>query len=104
MMSQVAAERRLLYSLKTKKDRRQLTVKVGLPRPVDKEAISFRADDDAAVCTIELEGMDEQSIDVYGADLLHALSLATDVDPYLKGLSRKYDFYWPTGEPYFDDT
>ncbi|MDA0653618.1 MAG: hypothetical protein O3C49_10130 [Proteobacteria bacterium] len=102
-MTQVIAERRLLYSLKSESDRRELTIKIGLPRLVDKEAVDFRADDEAAVCTVELDGLDERNIEVYGADSLHALVLAVDIDPCLRGMTKKYDFYWPSGEPYFGD-
>jgi len=103
-MTQVIAERRLLYSKKSEQDRRELTIKIGLPQLVDKEAVSFKADDDAAVCTVEFDGLDVRAVDVYGADLLHALTLAVDVDPILRGMSKKYEFYWLTGEPYFDES
>jgi hypothetical protein len=37
------------------------------------------------------------------ADSLQALPLAADVEPVLKRLSSRYDFYFPTGEGYFDE-
>jgi len=33
-----------------------------------------------------------------------ALQLATDVEPILKRLSKKYDFYFLDGEPYFEES
>ena len=102
-MTQVIAERKLLYSLKSGHDRRELTIRVGLPQRIEKETVSFRADDDAAVCTVEFDGLNESDIDVYGSDSLHALALAVDIDPCLRSMSKKYDFYWPSGEPYFDN-
>ena len=103
-MKQSIAERRLLYSLKSEHDRKELTIRIGAPYPVDEETAGFRVDHGAAVCTVEFHGLDESNIDVHGIDLLHALALAVDVDPYLKHMKKKYDFYWPTGEPYFDET
>jgi len=40
---------------------------------------------------------------VYGADTLQALQLASDVEPILKRLSKKYDIYYPIGEDYFEE-
>ncbi|HEY1312731.1 MAG TPA: hypothetical protein VGE92_02590 [Steroidobacteraceae bacterium] len=36
-------------------------------------------------------------------DSLQALQLATDLESVLKRLSNKWDFYYPTGEGYFDE-
>jgi len=102
-MEKFIAQRNLLYSMKSEKIRHKFTVGIGLPQLVDRESASFKADDDAAVCKVVFDGLDEQDIDIYGADLLHALALAVDIDPFLKGLNKKYDFYWLTGEPYFDE-
>jgi hypothetical protein len=38
-----------------------------------------------------------------GADSIQALQLAVDVDRVLRRLSKHYDFYFPTGEAYFDE-
>ncbi|CAJ9896833.1 Uncharacterised protein [Burkholderia pseudomallei] len=41
---------------------------------------------------------------VYGADAVQALELAVqDMEHYLLRLSKKYDFYFDDGEPYFED-
>jgi hypothetical protein len=48
--------------------------------------------------------MSEEPVgDTYGADSLEALQLAADTEPILKILSERYDFYFPTGEGYFDE-
>ncbi len=40
---------------------------------------------------------------VYGADSLQALQLAVDIEPILKRLSNRYDFFFPNGDGYFDE-
>jgi hypothetical protein len=38
-----------------------------------------------------------------GMDLLQALHMASDIEPFLEKLRNRYDFFWPSGESYFDD-
>lgn len=97
------AERELLYSLKGERDRRKLVIRISAPYLVDKEAVKFDFDHGAAGCAIEFGGLPEDSIDVFGIDPIHALTLAVDIDSYLQGMRKKYDFFWSSGEPYFDD-
>ena len=91
-MKRVIAERRLLYSKKGENDRKELVIRVGEPYWVDEEM---------AGCPIEYNGLFNEMSDIYGADLLQALHLAADVDSFLLNLSKKYDFYFPDGEPNF---
>lgn len=104
-MKKSIAERELLYSLKGKSTRQKLIIRIGAPYLLDKSsAVNFKFDPGTAGCTIEFDGLPENLVEeVFGADSLQALALAADVDPYLKGLGKKYDFYWPTGESYFDE-
>ncbi len=51
---------------------------------------------------IVFEGIDVDDMEVYGADSVQALALATNIDGILRGMAKKFDFFWPTGEPYFD--
>ncbi|WP_372720329.1 hypothetical protein [Immundisolibacter sp.] len=60
-------------------------------------------DDDMAVCHVEFNGLDEHNFNVYGMDSLQAVNMASNIEAVLERLSKKYDFYWPSGEPYFDD-
>jgi len=96
------ALRELLYNLKSEKIRKKLIVRISEPYLVDKNKVDFRFDEGTAGCTIEFDGLDEDNIEIFGIDKLHALSQAVDIDRYLKGFTNKYDFYWVTGEPYFD--
>lgn len=93
-MNRVIAERQLLFSTKGSDERKELVIRVGEP---------YWVSDEMAACPVEFEGLFMEISDPCGADLLQALHLASDVDPFLKKLSRKYDFYFPTGEPYFWD-
>jgi hypothetical protein len=94
-MKKWIAERELWFSEKGKSERKKLTIRVGVP---------YWAKDNMAACPVEYDGLFESYSDVYGADLLHALYLASDVDSQLSKLGEsKYDFYFPGGEPYFDE-
>ncbi len=98
----VIAKRELLYSMKGESAQREFTVNIGAPCLLEKKSVSFNFDPGAASCTIEFDGLRERSIEVYGIDLIHALQVAVDIDPYLRGMQNKYNFYWNTGEPYFE--
>ena len=94
-MNPVIAERKLLYSLKGGSERRELIIRVGKPF-LDKEGI--------ARCPVEWDGLFEEFADIAGMDSLQALQLAANVDSMLAKLRNKYDFFWPSGESYFEDS
>ncbi len=61
-------------------------------------------DEEAAGCTVEFDGLPSMKAhEMYGADSLQALQLAANVEPTLKSLGKKYDFFFPSGENYFDE-
>jgi len=97
------AKRELLYSLKYQVHRQIFAVGLCTPYLLQEGMVDFRFDHGTAACKIMFDGLPEAPIEVYGADSLQAIELASNIDPYLKGLSKKYDFYWLSGEPYFDD-
>lgn len=79
-------------------------VRIFAPRPVDPVSVSFQVSPGTAVCTVELDGIPGETVGgTYGADSLQALQLAADIEPVLKRLSHRYDFYFPAGEGYFDE-
>jgi hypothetical protein len=103
-MTRWIAERTLLYAEKGSSARHQLVVRISEPYLVQPGTVSFPANAGTAGCSVEITGLDRPMHDeVYGADLLQALQLAANVEPMLKRLSRKYDLYFQTGEPYFED-
>ena len=103
-MEKSIAERELLYSLKGDSARKKLVVRISEPYLVDESMVDFTFDPGTAGCTIEFEGLPESfAEEVHGADSIQALAFATDIDPYLKSLEKKYDLYWPDGSPYFED-
>lgn len=98
------AERHLLFSAKGESERRPLAIRIFAPRLVDPASVSFEVAPGTAVCTVEFDGIPDETLgDTYGADSLQALQLAADVDPVLRRLSKRYDFFFPTGEGYFDE-
>jgi hypothetical protein len=79
-------------------------IRIYAPKSVDPSSVLFRPDADTASCVVKFDGFPEAVLDeVYGADSLQALQLAVDVEPVLKRLSKRFDFYFPTGEGYFDE-
>ena len=98
------AERKLTYTLKGENKKQNLTIRIGKPYLLVEGMVNFQFHEGAAGCSVEFDGIDDGYADeVYGADSLQALQLASDIDGILKNLSKKYDFYFPDGEPYFDD-
>ena len=103
-MTTVIAERRLLFSLKGQTERKPLTIRIHAPTPVEPGSVSWKPDHDTAVCLVEFDGIpDVAPGETYGADSIQALQLAADIERTLKRLSKRYDFYFPTGEGYFDE-
>ena len=103
-VSKCIAERRLLYSSKRGTERIPFVIRVFEPHRVEQNEVSFPVDGDTACCILEFYGLPEAVEDqIFGADSLQALQLAVNVDPVLKRLTEKYDFYFPSGEGYFDD-
>lgn len=97
------AERRLLCSAKNSSARTEVAFRVSRPHVTTaSEAISV-ADGETYTCEVTIHGLDEPSIKYFGMDSVQALQLASDLDPLIKRLSAKYDFFWLTGEPYFEE-
>jgi hypothetical protein len=99
------AERELRYSDSGSDSLKQLFIRVGEPYLLEEGMVDFQFTDGTAGCSVRFEGFEEEYLDeVYGADPLQALELAVNgIEPTIKRLSKKYDFFFPTGEPYFDD-
>lgn len=95
-MEKVIAERKLMFARKGTKERKELVIRVGVP---------YWVEDGVAACPVEWEGLfDKKELaDSRGMDLLQALYFAANTDALLEKLRHKYDFYWPSGDPYHDD-
>lgn len=96
------AERRLLYSKKNELSRNEFSIKISAPYIVQQQSVKFPVDGVMAGCHVGIDGLNERSFEVYGMDSLQAVHLASDIDALLERLGAKYDFFWLTGEPYFD--
>jgi hypothetical protein len=94
-MKNCIAERRLILEVIETGERRNLTIRVGIPYLMPGGKFAF--------CPREYEGLFESVADASGMDMVQALNLASDVDSMLKNQTNKYRFYWPGGEPYFDE-
>jgi hypothetical protein len=103
LMPSCIAERKLLYSVLRSNERKPVSIRIYAPFRVEQNTVNFRISDGTAACTYELHGLPEQITDtVYGVDSIQALQLASDIDGLLQSLGKKYQFYFPTGEPYFE--
>jgi len=102
-MENYIAERELLYSLKGDYAKKKFVVRISAPYLIKEGSVNFQFHSGAAACKIEIDGLPQSFVEeVYGVDSIQALAMATDVDPYLKGLEKKYDLYWLSGDPYFE--
>ena len=97
------AERKLQYSEKGSTKRNTFFIRISEPFFVEQSMVSFPLDGEIHGCKVDIDGLDETYPDVYGADALQAVNLASNVESMLKRLQKKYDIFWFSGEPYFDD-
>lgn len=97
------ADRKLLFSEKNNHVTEEITIKIGNPYIVQQGDVEFSAEGVVAGCHVEIDGIDEPGYDLYGMDSLQAINLASNIEPLLERLSTKYDFFWLTGEPYFEE-
>jgi hypothetical protein len=94
-MPKYIAVRKLIAVSLDSGERKEVTYRVGYPY--------WTEGDEFASCPVVFEGMFDQLADTKGIDELQALHLASDLDGILRVLRNKYQFYWQSGEPYFDD-
>ena len=80
-----------------------MTVGLCAPVVVSQDEVKYPVDGVLSKCHVEFEGLNEHSFDVFGTDSLQAINLASNIEVVLKRLSEEYDFFWATGEPYFED-
>ena len=93
-MKKWLAERNVVAERIEDGQRTDITFRVGVPYWVEGE--------DFAYCPWEVDGLLEKVADAAGTDTLQALQLASNIDGFLAAFKDKYNFYWPTGESYFD--
>ena len=98
------AERRLRYCAKGSDERIDLVVRVGAPFVVEEGTVDFPVDGEISGCCVEIIGLPKEVREItYGADQIQALQLAINIDPLLKRFENRFDFFFYTGEPYFED-
>lgn len=103
-MNKWIAERRLMCSPKGAKDKSELLVRIGAPYIVEPTTVSFPVTPETSGCIVDISGNGLKITETsYGADLIQALQLASDVDPILRRVSKTYDLFFGDGEPYFED-
>lgn len=102
-MKTYIADRKLIYSPKGGDERLNLVIRIGEPFLVEEGSVDFEVAEGVAGCHVEFDGLNgERRETVYGADRLQALQLAVNIEPRLERLRKKYDFFFPSGEPYHE--
>ena len=103
-MKRCIAERKLLYSLKGSDAKCVLTIRIDATYSVEQEMVDFPIGEGLVGCHIETEGLEKEYMhEAYGVDEIQAINIASNIEPLLERLSKKYDFYWLSGEPYFEE-
>jgi hypothetical protein len=97
------AERRLLVSRKGSREQSEVVIKISAPFLVRQDDVDFPVDGTTSGCHVEIHGLDVSPFDVYGMDSLQAVSIASNIESLVKRLSDEFDFFWTTGEPYFEE-
>jgi hypothetical protein len=102
-MTHCIAKRELAFSIRGSDERKELVIRIFEPFEVQEGTVSFSFQAGTAGCRWEIDGLPEKLTDiVYGADSLQALQLASDIDGVLSSLRKRLEFYFPSGEPYFE--
>lgn len=96
------AERALLVSSKGANEKRRITIRITEPWVVQPGEVTFPVDGAVAASSIVVDGLDEAESISYGVDSIQAVNLASNIESLIHRLSARYDFFWSTGEPYFD--
>ena len=96
------AERKLLFSKKNSHATKEVVVKISEPFVATENDVGFSFDGVMFGCHVEIEGLNEPGFNIYGMDSLQAINLASSIESLIERLSRQYDFYWETGDPYFE--
>lgn len=99
----IIATRHLAFSPIGEEARHNLFIRIHAPYQLREGDVAYSVERGVAGCEVEFEGLSEETRTVHGADTIQALEMAVDIDRTLRRLSRKYTFFWPSGEPYFED-
>lgn len=96
MSTDTIAERKLWLADLAAGTHTDIRVEIGRPRWTEPEI--------EAACTVFVEGLMSQPVDIFGADFLNALECALRfVDSEVKNVAANQQVQWPGGEPYGDD-
>ena len=96
------ASRKLLFSEIGSQNKAPFELKVGHPYLLKRGDVNFEFSEGAAGCDLLMDGLSDETITSFGADTVQALEIALQFDKTLRRLSSKYQFYFPSGEPYFE--
>ncbi len=102
-MPKFIAERSLLWAPKGESNRTEFVIRIGTPVVVEPGTVDFPVSEGTGACSRQFYGFPVKIEDtIYGADTVQALQLVADVDSTLRRFSDRYDFFFPSGEPYFE--
>ena len=96
-MKKFIAEIKLYYSLKGNSKTYPFTIKISEVY-LDKEKLDGSP---CFACEVVLNGLDETGEIKYGMDAIQAINLASNIEPLLKRLSKRYNLFWSDKSNYF---
>jgi hypothetical protein len=99
----IIATRHLAFSSIGEKARHDLIIRIYAPYQLKDGDVPYSVEGGVAGCEVEFDGLSGETRTVHGADTVQALEMAVDIEPTLRRLSRKYTFFWLSGEPYFEE-
>jgi len=104
-MNVCIAERHLHFRGHSGGETAALVVRVFAPFLLKEGDVSFQFSPGTAGCIVRIEGLPQKLEETtYGADSVQAVELAVrGIDPWLRRLSKSYDIFFDTGDPYFED-
>ncbi len=98
------SERKLYYCEKGAKSLKPFIIKVTVPFLVE-TCGGVKAPKGMMACQVDLFGIEsvENKLIRHGVDGIQALNIATNLEPLISRLNKKFDIFWEPGEPYFGD-
>ncbi|TVZ41984.1 hypothetical protein P886_1336 [Alteromonadaceae bacterium 2753L.S.0a.02] len=98
----IVANRTLKLKHKRSDNLSSLTINVGNPRLLSKEEIGYSENSTVSACEVEFIGLPIETIIVHGIDSIHAIQQAVQIDKYLTKYRNEYEFYYISGDLYFE--
>jgi hypothetical protein len=104
MNTEIIASRRLQFKCRNTEKYGNIVIEIYKPYLLREEMVDFPISSGNSGCSVKVIGLETDYYDqeVYGADAIQALQLATDIEGILKHIDKKFELFFEDGEPYFE--